>query len=135
MNLLELCPLFLRVGLPYIGSMSPSLGSENVPSVVYCYTFSKLWKEEVCNREIEELLSEEQRYRQREKERERQRRRKSRDVCYKGERDRERERLREQMGKRNGEKEKRESSYYKWQSLPGAYDKGLSTLPGIEIPQ
>ena len=25
------------------------------------------------------------------------------------------------------------SSYYKWQSLPGAYDKSLSALPGIEI--
>ena len=27
------------------------------------------------------------------------------------------------------------SSYYKWQSLPGHYDKDLSALPGIKIPQ
>ena len=33
------------------------------------------------------------------------------------------------------EKRERESSYYKWQSLPGAYDKGLSSLPDIEITQ
>ena len=31
-------------------------------------------------------------------------------------------------GKRKGEKDKRENSYYKWQSLPGAYNKDLSAL-------
>ena len=44
-------------------------------------------------------------------------------AAKKREGDRERERLR---------RRRRESSYYKWQSLPGAYDKGLSTLPGSE---
>ena len=60
------------------------------------------------------------------------------------ERNWERERLRrrrEQMGEeekdrgRERVRRRRESSYYKWQSLPGAYDKGLSALPGIENPQ
>ena len=39
----------------------------------------------------------------------------------------ERNRGRENVRRRRG------SSYYKWQSLPGAYDKGLSVLQGIEI--
>ena len=43
----------------------------------------------------------------------------------------ERDRERERVSRRREES----SSYYKWQSLPGAYDKGLSALPGIEIPQ
>ena len=30
-------------------------------------------------------------------------------------------------------KRRREGSYYKWQSLPGANDKGLSAFPSIEI--
>ena len=38
----------------------------------------------------------------------------------------------EKKSKRKGEEEKRDSSYYKWQSLHGAYDKGLLAL---EIPQ
>ena len=38
-------------------------------------------------------------------------------------------------GTKSEEEEKRESNYYKWQSLSGAYDKGLSALPGTEIPQ
>ena len=68
------------------------------------------------------------------------------------ERDRERERVEERTngkrrGKRKGDEERihrrnrgresvrrRGSSYYKWQSLPGAYDKGFSILQGIEIP-
>ena len=41
------------------------------------------------------------------------------------ERDRRRKRVR---------RRRESSSYYKWQSLPGAYDKSLSALPGIEIP-
>ena len=41
---------------------------------------------------------------------------------------------RKRREKRKGEEEKKESSsYYKWESLPGAYDKGLSALPGIDI--
>ena len=36
----------------------------------------------------------------------------------------ERDRGREKVKRR-----RRESSYYKWQSLPGTYDKGLSALP------
>ena len=59
------------------------------------------------------------------KERERGTMKRRREQMDKQERDRERERVR-----------RRESnSYYKWQSLPGAYDKGLSALPDIEIPQ
>ena len=55
-------------------------------------------------------------------------------------RDWERERLREQMGEeerdqgRERVRRRRESSYYKWQSLPWAYDKCLSALPGIRVP-
>ena len=49
----------------------------------------------------------------------------SRDVCCKGER--------EGQGKRKVEEEKRESSYYKWQSLPGAYDKGLQHCQALKF--
>ena len=53
---------------------------------------------------------------------------------------RERVRRREYIGEeeRNSGREsvrRRGSSYYKWQSLPGAYDKGFSILQGIETPQ
>ena len=53
---------------------------------------------------------------------------------------RERVRRREYIGeeeKNRGRESvrRRGSSYYKWQSLPGAYDKGFSILQGIEIPQ
>ena len=42
----------------------------------------------------------------------------------------ERNRGRERVRRRRG------NSYYKWQSLPGAYDKGFSiVLQGIEISQ
>ena len=101
-------------------------------------------KEELCNRAC---LSEEQ-----EADREIKRKaekEESRDVCCKGERERqgkrkveeeertnEKRKRREGQGKRKGEEEKKESSsYYKWQSLPRAYDKGLSAFPGIDIPQ
>ena len=68
------------------------------------------------------------------------------------ERDRERKRVEERTNgkrrrKRKGDEERirrrnrgresvrrRGSSNYKWQSLPGAYDKGFSILQGIEIP-
>ena len=68
----------------------------------------------------------------------------------KGEEEKANMRRREGQGKRKGEEEKtngrrrvrervrrrrESSSCYKWQSLPGAYDKGLSELPDIEIPQ
>ena len=61
------------------------------PSVVYCDSFGKLWKEELCNREIEELLS----LRNRGRQRKRQRRRKvEKSAAKERERDREREGLR-----------------------------------------
>ena len=73
----------------------------------------------------------------------------------KEERDGERERVEEEErtnGKRRGKRKgeyigeeernrgresvrRRESSYYKWQSLPGANDKGFSILQGIAMPQ
>ena len=48
-----------------------------------------------------------------------------REQMEKEERDRGRERVRRRES----------SSYYMWRSLPGAYDKSLLALPGIEIPQ
>ena len=103
-NLLELCPLFQRVGLPYTGSTSPSLGSENAPSVIYYDSFSKLWKEELCNREIRRRVSlfEEQRLTERERERERQRRRR---VEMSAAKERERGRLRRRR-EQTGEEER-----------------------------
>ena len=59
------------------------------------------------------------------RDRERDGLRRRREQMEKEERDKGRERVRRRRG----------SSYYKWQILPWAYDKGFSILQGIEIPQ
>ena len=68
----KLCVVFLNWQTAFLKLRPRLFQGLPDPSVVYCDSFSKLWKEELCNREIEELLFLRNRGRQREKEKERE---------------------------------------------------------------
>ena len=83
-NLLELCFVFLKLRPRLFQGLTD-------PAVVYCDSFGKLWKEELCNRKIELKSSLPEEQMQAERERERQRRRRVEMSAAKEREDRERE--------------------------------------------